>query len=70
MGLEHVKAGRNLHEATMKEVALWHLHGPFSEDQITITSHFGSDKWLFNPRFALYQGSEGNVQLMMGRDLL
>ena len=51
---------KDLHEATMKEVDLGHLHGPFSEEQIT--EHFGTDKWLFNPRFALYQGSEGKIR--------
>ena len=50
----------DLHDATMKEVALGHLHGPYSEQEVT--EHFGSDKWLFNPRFALYQGSENKVR--------
>eukprot|EP00435_Cladocopium_sp_Y103_P043204 s207_g12.t1 len=51
---------RDLHETTMKEVELGHLHGRFSEDEVT--AHFGTDKWLFNPRFALYQGSENKVR--------
>ena len=50
----------DLHDATMKEVALGHLHGPYSEQEVT--EHFGSDKWLFNPRFALYQGPENKVR--------
>ena len=50
----------DLHDATMKEVALGHLHGPYSEQEVA--EHFGSDKWLFNPRFALYQGSENKVR--------
>eukprot|EP00435_Cladocopium_sp_Y103_P013271 s3625_g3.t1 len=53
------KVQQDLHETTMKEVELGHLHGPFSEAEIT--AHFGTDKWLFNPRFALYQGSENKV---------
>ena len=64
MGAEQAKVEdsvqSDLHEATMKEVALGHLHGPYSEQEIT--EHFGSDKWLFNPRFALYQGSENKVR--------
>jgi hypothetical protein len=55
MGAEHSKmedsVQDDLHDATMKEVALGHLHGPFSEQEIA--EHFGSDKWLFNPRFAI-----------------
>ena len=66
MGAEQAKAEDSvqddLHEATMKEVALGHLHGPYSEQEVT--EHFGSDKWLFNPRFALYQGSENKVRAL------
>ena len=54
------KTQEDLHTATMKEVELGHLHGPFSE--LEITQHFGTDQWLFNPRFALYQGSEGKIR--------
>ena len=36
----------DLHDATMKEVALGHLHGPYPEQEVT--EHFGSDKWLLN----------------------
>ena len=49
----------DLHDATMKEVALGHLHGPYSEQEVT--EHFGSDRWFFNPRFALNQGSGNKV---------
>ena len=42
---------RDLHEATLKEVELGHLHGPFSESQVS--EHFGTDRWLFNPLAAL-----------------
>lgn len=54
------KTQEDLHTATMKEVELGHLHGPFTESEIT--KHFGTDRWLFNPRFALYQGSEGKIR--------
>ena len=64
MGAEHSKmedcVQDDLHEATMKEVELGHLHGPLSEEEVT--AHFGSDKWLFNPRFALYQGAESKIR--------
>eukprot|EP00435_Cladocopium_sp_Y103_P042429 s357_g11.t1 len=64
MNAEHTKleeqVQRDLQETTMKEVELGHLHGPFSEDEVT--AHFGTDRWLFNPRFALYQGSENKVR--------
>ena len=50
----------DLYEATMKEVGLGHLHGPFSEDEVT--AHFGTDKWLFNPRFALNKGAENKIR--------
>eukprot|EP00435_Cladocopium_sp_Y103_P010452 s4861_g2.t1 len=54
------KVQQDLHDTTMKEVELGHLHGPFPEAEIT--AHFGTDKWLFNPPFALYQGSENKVR--------
>ena len=50
----------DLYEATMKEVELGHLHGPFTESEVT--AHFGVDEWLFNPRFALYQGAENKIR--------
>ena len=49
----------DLYEAAMKEVELGHLHGPLSEAEVT--SHFGTE-WLFNPRFALYQGAENKLR--------
>ena len=54
------KVQADLFEATMLEVERGHLHGPFSEAEVT--SHFGTDKWLFNPRFALYQGAENKIR--------
>ena len=68
LGAEHSKmedcVQDDLHEATMKEVELGHLHRPLSEEEVTeeLTAHFGSDKWLFNPRFALYQGAESKIR--------
>ena len=46
----------DLHAATMKEVGLGHLFGPFTESEMT--EFFGTDRWLYNPRFTLYQGEE------------
>ena len=50
----------DLHAATMKEVELGHLFGPFSESEMT--EFFGTDRWLYNPRFILYQGEERKVR--------
>ena len=50
----------DLHLATMKEVELGHLAGPYSESEIT--NFFGTDRWLFNPRFILYQGEDRKVR--------
>ena len=50
----------DLHAATMKEVELGHLHGPFSEREIS--EFFGTSHRLFNPRFALYQGAEAKIR--------
>ena len=44
----------------MKEVELGHLFGPFSESEMT--EFFGTDRWLYNPRFILYQGEERKVR--------
>ena len=41
----------DLHASTMKEVELGHLH-----------DFFGANHWLFNPRFALYQGTEAKIR--------
>ena len=50
----------DLHAATMKEVDLGHLFGPYSEAEMT--EFFGTDRWLYNPRFILYQGEERKVR--------
>ena len=50
----------DLHASTMKEVELGHLHGPFSEQEVS--DFFGTNHWLFNPRFALYQGTEAKIR--------
>ena len=44
----------------MKEVGLGHLFGPFTESEMT--EFFGTDRWLYNPRFILYQGEERKVR--------
>lgn len=54
------KVQQDLHEATMKEVSLGNLQGPFTENEVS--EYFGTPDWLFNPRFALYQGSESKVR--------
>ena len=55
--LEHEK---DLHEASLAEVAKGHLHGPLSEQQVT--EALGDSCWLFSPRFAVYQGDEKKVR--------
>ena len=50
----------DLHASTMMEVELGHLRGPFSEQEVT--DFFGANHWLFNPRFALYQGTEAKIR--------
>ena len=45
----------SLHKATLEEVKLGHLQGPYTEDQIH--AMFGKDTWLFTKRFALEQGT-------------
>ena len=54
---EHQK---DLHEASLAEVAKGHLHGPLSEQQVT--EALGDSSWLFSPRFAVYQGDEKKVR--------
>lgn len=51
----------NLHAATMEEVNLGHLEGPFSEKQLD--GRFGKGAWLFNKRFALQQGTAENPKV-------
>lgn len=48
-----------LHEAILKEVQLGHLHGPYTEQEVS--QFFGSEKWLFNPKFVLYQSAENKA---------
>jgi len=50
----------DLHLATMKEVDLGHLFGPYSESEMT--EFFGTEKWLYNPRFVLYQGEDRKIR--------
>ena len=50
----------DLHQATLKEVELGHLFGPYSEDEMT--QHFETDKWRYNPRFILYQGEDRKIR--------
>ena len=50
-----------LHAATMEEVSLGHLEGPFSESQLD--EKFGKGAWLFNKRFALQQGTAENPKV-------
>ena len=45
----------DLEQATMEEVKLGFLQGPFSEDQVS--KIFEGDEWLMNKRFLLYQGT-------------
>ena len=54
---EHQK---ELHEASLAEVAKGHLHGPLDEQQVT--EALGDSSWLFSPRFAVYQGEEKKVR--------
>ena len=51
---------RDLHEASLAEVAKGHLHGPLEEHQVSAA--LGNSDWLFNPRFAVYQGEEKKVR--------
>ena len=51
----------DLHAATMEEVGLGHLQGPFTKQQID--ERFGKDAWLFTKRFALIQGTPENPKV-------
>ena len=51
---------KDLHEASLAEVAKGHLHGPLDEQQVT--EALGDSSWLFSPRFAVYQGEEKKVR--------
>ena len=57
--LEEIQA-EDLHQATLKEVELGHLFGPFTERQMS--DFFGTERWLYNPRFILYQGEDKKVR--------
>ena len=57
LDVEHQK---DLHEASLAEVAKGHLHGPLDEQQVTAA--LGDSDWLFSPRFAVYQGEEKKVR--------
>lgn len=46
-----------LHEATLEEVSKGYLFGPYTEREVT--ELFGTDEWIFSPRFAVVQG-QGN----------
>ena len=50
-----------LHKATMEEVELGHLEGPFTEKQLD--DRFGKNRWLFNKRFALHQETAENPKV-------
>ena len=52
---DSIEDSQSLHQATLEEVKLGHLSGPFSEQELD--SKFGKGKWLFNKRFALHQGT-------------
>ena len=51
----------DLHAATMEEVRLGHLQGPFTKQQID--ERFGNNAWLFTKRFALIQGTQRTRRL-------
>ena len=58
---ERETGSESLHEATLEEVKLGHLAGPFSEKQLD--ERFGKNGWLFNKRFALEQGTAENPKV-------
>ena len=57
----HAMDTQGLHAATMEEVSLGHLEGPFTERQLD--EKFGKGAWLFNKRFALQQGTAENPKV-------
>ena len=57
---QELEREKDLHTATLKEVKLGHLRGPFSEKQIS--EELGSPDWLLTPRFILYQGEERKIR--------
>ncbi|CAE7229923.1 unnamed protein product [Symbiodinium sp. CCMP2592] len=52
----------DLFAGTLKEVHRGDLSGPYTEDEVT--AHFGSDDWLLNPRFCIYQGENRKVRVI------
>ena len=60
-GEEGEMKNEELHKATMEEVELGHLEGPFTEGELD--ARFGKNRWLFNKRFALHQGTAENPKV-------
>ena len=52
----------DLNQTSKAEVDLGDLQGPFSEQQIT--DFFGSEEWILNPRFPIYQGESKKVRII------
>ena len=52
----------DLTSTSKTEVELGDLQGPFSEQQVT--EYFGSEEWLLNPRFPIYQGDSMKVRVI------
>ena len=49
-------------ESASEEARLGFLDGPY--DEAAMTDRVGSDKWLLNPRFVLYQGDSRKVRVI------
>ena len=52
----------DLEAASDLEVQRGEAEGPFTEQEVT--EHFGSEQWLLNPRFALYQGASMKLRVI------
>ena len=52
----------DLDQTSKAEVDLGDLQGPFSGQQIT--NFFGSEEWILNPRFPIYQGESKKVRII------
>ena len=52
----------DLEAASDLEVQRGEAEGPFTQQEVT--EHFGSDQWLLNPRFALYQGANMKLRVI------
>ena len=59
MGTEQSKVEDSVQTIFTMQVALGHLHGPYSDRRLQST--LDPDRWLFNPSFALNQGSANKV---------